>query len=168
MGFPHKYVETGPAAETFLVVGTVQLTAWRGQNRTIVSSSRNKVGNFIFQKPQLGRGHGKADQPEESLRPRPRRCLPVVHGGHGFKLSLRHLGPEAMVFWARLTPSLFGPGADRAGALGELRACPGPGPDPPCSWAALNPFLYYLVLIRAYDLLRAQGAQAINYTWAIT
>jgi len=32
----------------------------------------------------------------------------------------------------------------------------------------LNPFLYYLVLIRAYDLLRAQEAQAINYTWAIT
>ncbi len=32
---------------------------------------------------------------------------------------------------------------------------------------AINPFLYYLVLMRAYDLLPAQEAQAINYTWAL-
>jgi drug/metabolite transporter (DMT)-like permease len=32
----------------------------------------------------------------------------------------------------------------------------------------LNPVLYYLVLLRAYDLLPAQQAQAINYTWAIS
>jgi drug/metabolite transporter (DMT)-like permease len=32
---------------------------------------------------------------------------------------------------------------------------------------ALNPFLYYLVLFKAYDLLPAQEAQAINYTWAL-
>ncbi|PLY05341.1 MAG: EamA family transporter [Arcobacter sp.] len=32
---------------------------------------------------------------------------------------------------------------------------------------AINPFLYYLVLFRAYDLLPAQEAQAINYTWAL-
>ncbi len=32
----------------------------------------------------------------------------------------------------------------------------------------LNPLLYYIVLFNAYDLLRAQEAQAINYTWAIT
>ncbi|MEP1469956.1 MAG: DMT family transporter [Halieaceae bacterium] len=34
--------------------------------------------------------------------------------------------------------------------------------------ALLNPLLYYLVLLRAYDLLPAQQAQPINYTWAIT
>ncbi len=33
---------------------------------------------------------------------------------------------------------------------------------------AINPFLYYLVLFKAYDLLPAQEAQAINYTWALT
>lgn len=33
---------------------------------------------------------------------------------------------------------------------------------------ALNPFLYYLVLLKAYSLLPAQVAQSINYTWAIT
>lgn len=32
----------------------------------------------------------------------------------------------------------------------------------------LNPFLYYLILFKAYDLLPAQIAQSLNYTWAIT
>jgi len=32
---------------------------------------------------------------------------------------------------------------------------------------ALNPFLYYLVLFKAYSLLPAQVAQPLNYTWAI-
>lgn len=31
----------------------------------------------------------------------------------------------------------------------------------------LNPFLYYLVVLRAYQLLPAQMAQPLNYTWAI-
>ncbi len=35
-------------------------------------------------------------------------------------------------------------------------------------YGMLNPFLYYLLLFRAYDLLPAQEAQPINYTWAIT
>ncbi|SDP09803.1 DMT family transporter [Desulforhopalus singaporensis] len=32
----------------------------------------------------------------------------------------------------------------------------------------LNPFSYYLTIFAAYDLLPAQQAQIINYTWAIT
>jgi drug/metabolite transporter (DMT)-like permease len=32
----------------------------------------------------------------------------------------------------------------------------------------LNPFIYYLILLKAYSLLPAQVAQALNYTWAIT
>ena len=32
----------------------------------------------------------------------------------------------------------------------------------------INPFFYYLVLFKAYDLLPAQVAQPINYTWALT
>ena len=31
----------------------------------------------------------------------------------------------------------------------------------------LNPFLYYLVLFKAYSLLPAQIAQPLNYTWCI-
>ena len=33
---------------------------------------------------------------------------------------------------------------------------------------ALNPLLYYLILFKAYQLLPAQEAQALNYTWALT
>ena len=32
---------------------------------------------------------------------------------------------------------------------------------------ALNPFMYYLILFKAYSLLRAQEAQTLNYFWAI-
>ena len=86
-----------------------------------------------------------------------------------FKLSLRHLGPEPLVFYASLTSAaILGCILAARGRLGELTDL---------SWrrirfslflGALNPFLYYLILLRAYDLLRAQEAQAINYTWAIT
>ena len=34
--------------------------------------------------------------------------------------------------------------------------------------ALLNPVLYYIILFKAYDLLPAQVAQSLNYTWAIT
>ena len=33
---------------------------------------------------------------------------------------------------------------------------------------SLNPLLHYLVLFKAFDLLPAQQAQPINYTWALT
>ena len=32
----------------------------------------------------------------------------------------------------------------------------------------INPFIYYLILFKAYDLLPAQEAQPLNYTWALT
>lgn len=32
---------------------------------------------------------------------------------------------------------------------------------------AINPFIYYFVLFKAYEILPAQEAQAINYTWAL-
>ncbi|MFM2486277.1 DMT family transporter [Celerinatantimonas yamalensis] len=32
----------------------------------------------------------------------------------------------------------------------------------------INPFCYYLILFKAYELLPAQQAQPLNYTWAIT
>ncbi len=31
----------------------------------------------------------------------------------------------------------------------------------------INPFIYYLVLFKAYDILPAQETQAINFTWAL-
>lgn len=37
-----------------------------------------------------------------------------------------------------------------------------------CILGIINPFLYYLVLFKAYDLLPAQEVQPLNYTWALT
>lgn len=34
--------------------------------------------------------------------------------------------------------------------------------------ASLNPTIYYLILFKAYELLPAQIAQSLNYTWSIT
>jgi drug/metabolite transporter (DMT)-like permease len=31
-----------------------------------------------------------------------------------------------------------------------------------------NPFLYYVILLKAYDILRAQEAMTINWTWPVT
>lgn len=86
-----------------------------------------------------------------------------------FKLSLRHQGPEPLVFQASLTSSLVLGGIlfvhDR---WRDVLALSWSALRPSLLLGALNPFLYYLVLLRAYDLLRAQEAQVINYTWAIT
>jgi drug/metabolite transporter (DMT)-like permease len=86
-----------------------------------------------------------------------------------FKLSLRHLGPEPLLFYASLTSVLvLLLILAIQGRIGELSGLTLKEARFSLLLGGLNPFLYYLVLIRAYDLLRAQEAQAINYTWAIT
>jgi len=86
-----------------------------------------------------------------------------------FKLSLRHLTPVELLFYACLVSCLvlLGvlAGQGKLGLLARLERS---------DWALslklglLNPVLYYLVLFKAYDLLPAQQAQPLNYTWAIT
>ena len=86
-----------------------------------------------------------------------------------FKLSLQYLSPAQLVLLAALTSWLF------LGLVlvvtGELRQLLG-GKSRDYLYAALlgglNPCLYYLVLLKAYELLPAQEAQALNYTWALT
>ncbi|QJB57863.1 DMT family transporter [Pseudodesulfovibrio sp. zrk46] len=86
-----------------------------------------------------------------------------------FKISLRHLDPFQLLLCA-CTVSLI----VLAGILAyqgklknvlrihrhDLLRC--------ALLGALNPFLYYVILFKAYDLLPAQEAQPLNYTWAIT
>ena len=86
-----------------------------------------------------------------------------------FKLSLRHLDYAQLLFYANLTSLLV---------LAAILSAQGKWPQVFAGSAAdyrrslllgvLNPFLYYLVLFKAYDLLPAQIAQPINYTWALT
>lgn len=86
-----------------------------------------------------------------------------------FKLSLQVLTPTQLLGWAGLVSTLVLAvfvTAQRhwASVFSTLR-------DRPLYYlalGALNPAFYYLVLFRAYDLLPAQQAQALNYTWALT
>ena len=85
------------------------------------------------------------------------------------KLSLRHLGPAELLMYAAIISCvvlllvIIVQKKVRYLQVLTLR-----------DWlmsihfGILNPFLYYLILFQAYDLLPAQQAQIINYTWAIT
>lgn len=85
-----------------------------------------------------------------------------------FKLALAQYSPLQLLFIAVISSitalSLILSYQGKLGLLGkQLRARP---------WfylqtGLLNPFLYYLVLFKAYDLLPAQQALSLNYTWAI-
>lgn len=84
-----------------------------------------------------------------------------------FKLSLREFSPAILLFYSSLS-SLFiliiisllkrSPIFQISKKDMLFSSCAG----------FLNPFLYYLVLLRAYEILPAQSAQALNYTWGIT
>jgi drug/metabolite transporter (DMT)-like permease len=86
-----------------------------------------------------------------------------------FKLSLRHLDPLQLLLYACVASLLALAGVLAAqGKLGQLRRV-SRGELLRCALlGALNPALYYVILFMAYDLLPAQEAQPINYTWAIT
>ncbi|MCZ7555372.1 MAG: DMT family transporter [Bacteroidia bacterium] len=85
-----------------------------------------------------------------------------------FKLALRDVGVPALVLYSTLTSALvlsaIVAASKRRNALRDLTA-----KDVLLSsiMGLLNPFAYYLVLFRAYDLLPAQEAQPLNYTWPI-
>ena len=85
-----------------------------------------------------------------------------------FKLALSHYTPLQLVFIAVITSIV---------ALGVILAMQNKLSLVSKQFATrplfylqtglLSPFLYYLVLFKAYDLLPAQQALSLNYTWAI-
>jgi drug/metabolite transporter (DMT)-like permease len=86
-----------------------------------------------------------------------------------FKIALRYLDVYQLLMYATLVSALLLLSVvlyRRQGRLliAYLRETPGYF----IGVALLNPCIYYLVLLTAYDLLPAQQAQTINYTWAIT
>jgi drug/metabolite transporter (DMT)-like permease len=86
-----------------------------------------------------------------------------------FKVALRYLDVYQLLLYSTLVSALFLLAVvlyRRQGRLliAYLRETPGYF----FAVALLNPCIYYLVLLTAYDLLPAQQAQTINYTWAIT
>lgn len=86
-----------------------------------------------------------------------------------FKIGLRYLDVFQLLFYASVFSalSLLIVVLVRRQAsllLTYLREAPGYF----LALALINPCIYYPVLLTAYDLLPAQQAQTINYTWAIT
>ncbi len=86
-----------------------------------------------------------------------------------FKLSLRLLDPLLLLLYASVV-SILALGSVLAvqGRMRLLLTCSLRQYGRSLVLGFLNPFLYYVVLFKAYDLLPAQEAQPLNYTWAIT
>lgn len=86
-----------------------------------------------------------------------------------FKLSLQHLSPTQLLAWAGLFSTVvLAVFVSLQRKWQEVGATLRERPLYYLALGALNPCFYYLVLFRAYDLLPAQQAQALNYTWALT
>ncbi len=85
-----------------------------------------------------------------------------------FKLSLRTLTPLQLLLGATITATLSllvilaG-----SGRLGELRNIARKDLALSMGLGLLNPFIYYLILFKAYDILPAQQAQPLNMTWGV-
>ncbi len=85
-----------------------------------------------------------------------------------FKLTLGETGVIELLFVASLVSLLsFVIAAGYRGMFRVLRTWPAREWRSSALLGLLNPFLYYLVLFRAYDVLPAQEAQPLNYTWPI-
>ncbi|MBU2969489.1 DMT family transporter [Pseudoalteromonas sp. C2R02] len=85
-----------------------------------------------------------------------------------FKLALQQLSPLQLVFYASVFSWLFLLGClTKNKQLTEISPTFRRNKALYIKLGSLNPFLYYLILFKAYDLLPAQQAQALNYTWAI-
>jgi drug/metabolite transporter (DMT)-like permease len=85
-----------------------------------------------------------------------------------FKLSLRFLRPDPLLFWSACASTLvlgIVLGAQRK--LGTAFRATRRELLLSALQGLLNPFLYYVVLFRAYDRLPGQMAQPLNYTWAL-
>lgn len=85
-----------------------------------------------------------------------------------FKISLQHLSPLELLFYSS-SSSLFILGTIIIYQKKTLQVLLHVRDNFTLIFVlgAINPFIYYLVLFKAYDILPAQEAQAINYTWAL-
>lgn len=85
-----------------------------------------------------------------------------------FKLSLRYLSVIELLFYSSLVSFWVLAGILLVnGRLGEFRRWSHREYARSALLGFLNPFLYYLILFKAYSLLPAQEAQPLNFTWPI-
>jgi len=86
-----------------------------------------------------------------------------------FKLSLQYFSPiELLLYSGSVSTLLLGGILGYQGKFHLAFQCSRREYLLSMLLGLLSPFLYYLILFKAYDLLPAQQAQPLNYTWAIT
>jgi drug/metabolite transporter (DMT)-like permease len=85
-----------------------------------------------------------------------------------FKITLRYLDVVQMLFYSTLvsTVALFFILVAQ-GKLGLLRTYSPRDYLRSACLGFLSPFLYYIILFKAYDMLLAQQAQPLNFTWPL-
>ena len=85
-----------------------------------------------------------------------------------FKITLRFVTVDGLIFWSVVFGIVFLFILNQAGKT-PLQTTKLSKKDYRSSaiMGCINPFLYYLVLIKAYDLLDAQEAGTLNYIWPI-
>lgn len=86
-----------------------------------------------------------------------------------FKLSLQYLTTAQLLLYASLSSWLFLATILLVkGRLKSVFSVPFQQYKYALLFGTINPFLYYLILFQAYNLLPAQEAQILNYSWALT
>ncbi|EGQ7649962.1 TPA: DMT family transporter [Vibrio alginolyticus] len=86
-----------------------------------------------------------------------------------FKLTLAEFTPIQMLCIASIVSAIaLTVICGVQGKLGQLSATFFSNPWYYLLLGLINPLAYYVILFKAYDLLPASQAQAINYSWAIT
>lgn len=84
------------------------------------------------------------------------------------KIGLRYADSEVLLFWAAVTSFLFFIAYNLVTRkLKEVFFQPFKRYISSAILGFLNPFLYYLILFEAYDLLKAQEAGTLNYIWPL-
>ena len=88
--------------------------------------------------------------------------------GSAFKLSLRHMNFVQLLFYATFI-SLFVIGTVLVlqHKVSLLRTLTMKDVAHSALLGLFNPFLYYMVLLKAYSILQAQEAVALNYIWPV-
>lgn len=85
-----------------------------------------------------------------------------------FKITLRHLGfIEMLLYASSVSTATLAAILVAQGKAEQLKACTMREILQSAFLGLLNPFLYYLILFKSYELLPAQEAQPLNYTWPI-
>jgi drug/metabolite transporter (DMT)-like permease len=86
-----------------------------------------------------------------------------------FKLTLRYIQPDQLLLWASLSGMLALGLINQTGKRRlKLKQLTHKDWLSSALMGLFNPFLYYIVLFKAYDLLDAQIAGTLNYVWPIT